>query len=114
MNDYIVMQASREIGIQILLARRAFRNIEIKSESDHLAALSSMHSFLTHCANISKLLWSPPARRGHKNIKSILGTNLAQKIGVKDTDFPLLQLRDSRDHFDHFDERLVEWIEKYY
>ena len=79
MDDYIVMQASREIGIQILLAKRAFKNIEIKSEHDHLAALSSMHSFLTHCANISKLLWSSPPRRGHNNIKSVLGVDLCRK-----------------------------------
>ena len=56
---YIALQAQREIGVQILFALAAFENISKKGEDDAIITFSSIHSFLTHCANISKLLYSP-------------------------------------------------------
>ncbi|HEX7724132.1 MAG TPA: hypothetical protein VF438_00100 [Candidatus Paceibacterota bacterium] len=112
MQDYLVIQAKREVGIQALYALRASQNIYVKSEKDKPFVMSSVHSLLTHCANISKLLWSPLPRKGNKNIKSILGVDLAEALGIKETDFPLIRSRIFRDSLDHFDERLVEWIEK--
>ena len=58
MNDYITIQAEREVVIQILFALAAFKNITKKGECNAIETFSSIHSYLTHCANISRLLWS--------------------------------------------------------
>jgi hypothetical protein len=112
MKDYIQLQAKREVGVQILFALQAFSNITEKGEGNALMTFSSIHSFLTHAANISKLLWSGNPPSGKKNLKTILGSDLADVLGIGP--FPLLKDKGFRDDLDHYDERLVAWIESVY
>lgn len=110
--NYVQMQAKREVATQILFALKTYENINIKGNGGVLLTFSSIHSFLTHSANISKLLWSGKPWAKNKNIKSILGSDLGDVLGV--IDFPLLKDKSFRDDLDHYDERLVEWIEEVY
>lgn len=112
MRDYIQMQAKREVGIQILFALQAFSNITEKGEGNALMTFSSIHSFLTHAANISKLLWAGNPPGGKKNVKTIIGSDLADVLGIQP--LPLLRDKGFRDDLDHYDERLVAWIESVY
>lgn len=105
---YITLQAQREIGTQILFALAAFKNITKKGKRNDIRTHSSIHSFLTHSANISKLLWSPPAKRGETNVQMEIGDDLAIVLGVPK--LPLLKNRDLRNDLDHYDVRLVSWI----
>lgn len=112
MKDYIIIQAKREIGIQIIFALKAFQNISVKGEGEMLTTFSSIHSFLTHCANISKLLWSVPSRIKKGSIKDALGANLADELKI--TTLPLLKDKTFRDDLDYYDERMVNWIKRFY
>lgn len=104
-NTYIVIQAQREIGVQINFALAAFNNITKKGEGNAITTHSSIHSFLTHCANISKLLWS-------EVIKIEIGKDIVEVIGAPS--LPLLKDRTFRNDLDHYDERLVSWIKDEY
>jgi len=108
---YIAIQAQREIEVQILFALATFKNITKKGEGNVITTFSSIHSFLTHCANISRLLWSPKKNR-NPNIKDEIGNDLA--VLLKIPELPLLQNRKFRDDLDHYDERLVNWIKNAY
>lgn len=109
MKEYIVLQAQREICTQIIFALAAYDNITKKAEIDRVTIHSSIHSFLTHCSNISRLLWSS-ARRG--SIKSEICCDLASVLEIPN--LPLLADRDLRNDLDHYDERLVSWIKEAY
>ncbi len=109
MKEYIVLQAQREICTQIIFALAAYGNITKKAETDRVTIHSSIHSFLTHCSNISRLLWSPT---DHESIKHEIGDDLASVLGVPH--LPLLANRDLRNDLDHYEERLVRWIKKAY
>lgn len=105
MSAYILMQAKREVGVQICFALAAFENITKKGEGDIIIAFSSIHSFLTHCANVGKLLWST-------EIRTETGQDLATHLGT--TGLSLLKDRSFRNDLDHYDERLVCWIKAEY
>ena len=111
LQNYIVMQAQREIGVQILFALAAFENITKKGEGNIILAFSSIHSFLTHCANISKLLWSPP-KATSGTVRAEIGQDLADAINVPA--FTLLKDKSFRDDLDHYDERMLRWIKEEY
>lgn len=78
----------------------------------------SIHSFLTHAAGVSRLLWPTPPRkrrgeapathrrrRSHsetrgRELRNVLGV-LNEEIGAR---------RTLRDHLEHFDERIDNWV----
>jgi hypothetical protein len=67
------------------------------------------HGFLTHAANLSKLLW-PGAVRGDatfKNEVSSRGRLLRSELSIPQG--LLIESRKFRDHLEHFDERLHSW-----
>ena len=111
LQNYVAMQAQREIGVQVLFALAAFENITKKGEGNIILTFSSIHSFLTHCANISKLLWSPP-KATSGTIRSEIGQDLADAIGTPV--LPLLKDKSFRDDLDHYDERMLRWIKEEY
>lgn len=108
---YLGFQALREIDLQIRFALTAFENITKKGEGDLITTFSSIHSFLTHCANISRLLWSP-ASNHNSSIKKELGDDLSALLNIPT--LSLLKNRKFRDDLDHYDERLIEWIKNAY
>lgn len=64
----------------------------------------SIHSFLTHASNVSRLLWPP----GSSRVREERGEILRRALNIADGDHPLKSRR-LRDHLEHFDERLDDW-----
>jgi len=101
--DLWIEMSIREIWTQCHFAGISFNNINPKAKRASDAVFSSIHSFLSHCALVSKLLKAqddsdPP-------------TVIYQILGVSDTS--VIHNRTFRDHLDHYCERLKRWIEKY-
>lgn len=94
----------------------------------------SIHSFLTHASNISRILWPASPRRERRKrgvskwlaaIATLFGrtsgpspdfafrmeraTLLRTALGLPDDEHPLKSRR-IRDHLEHFDERLDDWV----
>lgn len=107
---YISLQAQREICTQILFALSAHSNITIKGEGNAITTFSSIHSFLTHSANISKLLWPNPG--APISVRTEIRQDLGDALGAPD--LPLLKDTSFRNDLDHYDERMVTWIKDEY
>lgn len=87
----------------------------------HAEHFRTVHSFLTHISNVSRLIW-PPAFTGKKKVcrcKAELSpcnhcvartraADLQAALGLEGQDHPLKN-RTLRDHLEHFDERLDNW-----
>ena len=67
----------------------------------------ALHSFLTHCANISRLLF-PGQRRNNQTRRR--GKMLCDALDV-DENSPIAD-RSLRDHLEHYDERLDRWARR--
>ncbi len=86
----------------------------------HQEIFRTLHSFLTHASNVSRLLWpAPPRRQRHetkkdydvrclKIFKLVRGADLRSALGLPEHGH-VLKSRKLRDHLEHFDERLDEW-----
>lgn len=95
----------REVGIRAIstectFAETAFRNIDRKAQADNDMLFSSIHSFLSHCANVSKLLRSSYLVVNGQTIEQVLA--VSEQSEIHDRWF--------RNSLDHYDERLAEWI----
>jgi hypothetical protein len=89
----------------------------------HSEHFRSAHSFLTHCSNISKLLWPPKIQEKTKpkacecrecklcrsRFAQHRALTLRKAIGLDGKKEHVLQDRTLRDHLEHFDERLDKW-----
>ena len=85
----------------------------------HQEVFRSVHSFLTHASNVSRLLWPAPPRRkkGEADAayrlrcdsipKVSRGAQLRSVVGLPQEH--VLRSRKLRDHLEHFDERLDHW-----
>jgi len=93
-----------EIFTQCRYTEVAYLNISKKSEYGIEATFSSIHSFLSHCAMVSKLLWSSELAKNSKNktIAKILEVSGNSKI----------KSRKFRNILEHFDIYLVKWYMK--
>jgi len=100
--DFWVEMAVREIWTQAKFARIAFNNINIKKVESNDILFSSIHSFLSHAANMSKLLKSKD-NISRKTIGDVLSISKSS----------IIHNRDFRNHLEHYDERLKNWIDKY-
>lgn len=80
----------------------------------------SIHSFLTHLSNVSRLFWPglPQRKRYEQNdaykarcrLIQERGHGLRAPLGLPERHHPL-KGRSLRDHLEHFDERLDDWQE---
>ena len=93
----------REIWTQSHFAEIAFRNIDLKTGQGTDGVFSSIHSFLSHCANVSKMLAAKDNVRPPKSIGQILRVSASSVI----------HKRAFRNHLEHYDERLKKWIQRY-
>lgn len=98
--DLWVEMSIREIWTQTHFAEITFSHISPKSVSGNDAVFSSIHSFLSHCAIVSKMLQATDDSNPPKSIGDVLG--------VADTS--LIHQRVFRNHLEHYDERLKQWI----
>jgi hypothetical protein len=89
------------------------------SQAAQTEVFRSLHSFLAHASNASRILWPPSARRRKGESDGIFkmrrarteerGRTLRNTVGLDDG--TPLKDRTLRDHLEHFDERIAEWDE---
>lgn len=96
--EFWVEMSIREIGTQAHFAGLAFKNLDPKAIEGTDSVFSSIHSFLSHCAMISKLL---KAQGDSVEIGAVLGIPHTSPI----------HNREFRNHLEHYDERLKAWIQ---
>ncbi|MFA5107688.1 MAG: hypothetical protein WC497_05185 [Patescibacteria group bacterium] len=93
-----------EVLNQTQYAIVAYNNINFKGKINNNIIFSSIHSYLTHCSMISKLLWSSELSNNvlSKSLATILG--ISEDINLKSYKF--------RNILEHYDEYLKEWIDR--
>ncbi len=98
--DFWIEMSIREIWTQAHFAQISFNNIDSKATLTTDLVFSSIHSFLSHCANVSKLLKA----ENDELPKIIIGDiiSVPKKSVIHDRTF--------RNHLEHYDERLKKWI----
>jgi hypothetical protein len=89
----------REVWTQSHFAELAYNNLDLKANTNTDGVFSSIHSFLSHCSMISKML---KAEADSLTIGDVL----------KVPDSSEIHNRRFRNHLEHYDERLLEWIRK--
>lgn len=100
--DYWVEMSIREVWTQSHFAQIAYGHIDPKASSGTDLVFSSIHSFLSHSAMVSKMLLAKSDDLSSKTIGDIL-TIPATSI---------VHYRKFRNHLEHYDERLKKWITK--
>lgn len=100
--DFWVEMSIREIWTQAHFAEIAYRNIDPKAIKGTDAVFSSIHSFLSHCANVSKMLVADDGKNPPKTIGGILKVS-------KNSD---IHNRKFRNHLEHYDKQLKKWIKE--
>ncbi len=101
--DLWVEMSVSEISSQAEFAEIAYSHIDPKAANGNAAVFSSVHSFLSHCAIISKMLKANDDSNPPKSIGDILG--------ISDTS--LIHRRKFRNNLEHYDKELKEWIKKF-
>ncbi|KKR47001.1 MAG: hypothetical protein UT90_C0007G0004 [Parcubacteria group bacterium GW2011_GWA1_40_21] len=97
--DLWVEMSIREIWTQAHFAEIAYSHIDPKAATGNDAVFSSIHSFLSHCAMVSKMLsanYDTTTPRTIENVLVISSTTVHTKT--------------FRNHLEHYDERLRRWI----
>ena len=103
-NDLLIEMAIREISTQCTFAEVAYKNVIKKGSSSSGLVFTSIHSFLTHCANVSKFLWS------EELAKNIEKNKIAEILDVPDS--LEIKKRSFRNKLEHYDEHLQKWVKK--
>ena len=103
--DVWIELSIREISTQCHFAELAFKNIYPKAQLGTDAVFTSIHSFLSHCAMVSKMLMADDqvSVQEKKSIGDILEISNTSPI----------HNRKFRNHLEHYDERLKKWIQQY-
>ena len=105
--DWWIEMSVREICTQTHFAGLAFANIIANTTSKRGPSTDivymCIHSFLSHCANVSKMLRANDGGKPPKSIGDILGISCNS----------LIHQRKFRNHLEHYDERLKNWIKKF-
>lgn len=122
--DLWIEMSIREIWTQAHFAEIAYSHIDPKAANGNDAVFSSIHSFLSHCAMVSKMLMANdyPERKGLLKIfaEYLIKLELLKKqktiaigsiLGIKESS--IIHKRKFRNHLEHYDERLKKWIRKY-
>jgi len=98
--DLWVEMSIREIWTQAHFAEIAYSHVDPKATCGNDAVFSSIHSFLSHCAIVSKMLSAKYDNNAPHAIGDILGVLSSSIIHTKTF----------RNHLEHYDERLRRWI----
>ena len=103
LRDYWIEMSIREISTQAKFAGLAFQNLDPKAIQGPDAVFSSIHSFLSHCTMISKMLKACEVVPDTNNIEQILGID----------EHSVIHNRVFRNHLEHYDDRLRRWIGRF-
>ena len=134
--DFWIEMSIREIWTQSHFAEIAFRNIDPKVAKGTDGVFSSIHSFLSHCANVSKMLKAieqPSSKNlGDFTLRELYKTpgrffsviwskmfnatgpppmSIGDILGVPDSS--VVHKRGFRNNLEHYDSRLKAWIRRY-
>lgn len=101
--DLWVEMSIREIWTQAHFAEIAYTHIDPKATNGNDAVFSSIHSFLSHCAMVSKILAATDDGNPPKSIGDVLKVQSTSVV----------HQRIFRNHLEHYDERLKEWIRQF-
>jgi hypothetical protein len=93
----------REISTQAHFAEISFHHISPKAEVGTDLVFSSIHSFLSHCTVVSKMLKARDDSDSETSIGGILGISEESAI----------HKREFRNNLEHYDERLKRWIRQH-
>lgn len=121
--DFWIEMSIREIWTQAHFAELAYQNIDPKAQHDTDAVFSSIHSFLSHCAMVSKLLKAKDRKDRKlswllKAINSLFlkigfykkPISIGSVLGILDSS--IVHKRRFRNYLEHYDEELKKWIRK--
>jgi hypothetical protein len=98
--DVWIEMSIREISTQAHFADVAYGHLDPKADAGTDAVFSSIHSFLSRCAMVSKMLMAHDDSSSPVTIGGLLGV-------ASDS---LIHERAFRNHLEHYDERLRKWI----
>lgn len=101
--DLWVEMSIREIWTQAHFAEIAYLHIDPKATNNTDAVFSSIHSFLSHCAMVSKMLKATD--------EEIPPTSIGNVLGI--SDMSLIHQRKFRNNLEHYDKELKKWIKQY-
>ena len=101
--DLWVEMSIREISTQAHFADIAYSHLDPKAIVGTDVVFSSIHSFLSHCAMVSKMLKADDGSTPTKTIGDVLGVAAGSSI----------HQRTFRNHLEHYDERLQLWINQF-
>ena len=99
--DFWIEMSIRETWTQAHFAGLAFSNIDRKTVGGTDGVFSSIHSFLSHCAMVSKML-----KANYQNDSESIG-----KI-LEITNNSPIHNRKFRNFLEHYDKELKRWIKK--
>ena len=134
--DFWIEMSIREVWTQCHFAELAFQNIDAKSAKGKDGVFSSIHSFLSHCANVSKMLKATdtpvPKSIGDFTLREVCKEPVSffsaicskmfkatgpspKSIGdiLRVPHSSLIHSRTFRNNLEHYDSRLKQWIRKY-
>jgi hypothetical protein len=98
--DFWIEMSIREIWTQAHFAEISYKNIDIKAAANIDVVFSSIHSFLSHCVMVSKLLKSRDEKS--RSIGDILNVSESS----------IIHNRKFRNNLEHYDKELRRWIRK--
>ncbi|MCX6013292.1 MAG: hypothetical protein NTV30_07780 [Chloroflexi bacterium] len=102
-NDLWFEMSVREVWTQAHFAEIAYKRINIKAQSVVDTVFSSIHSFLSHCAMISKMLKAKDDGNPPHTVGGILGV----------LDSSIIHTRNFRNGLEHYDRELKVWIKRF-
>lgn len=129
LRDKWIEMAIREVWTECQFAQVSLSNIDLKAAPNTDVVFTSIHSFLSHCANASKLLdakeWPDEALKNSRVgslINTVLralgfkrgrgGKTIGEILGVSKT-LVIHKRRWFRNSLEHYDERLWTWLKTY-
>lgn len=100
--EFWIEMSIREIWTQAHYAETAYGNINLKAINVIDAVFSSIHSFLSHCAIVSKMLKAKYTDNSSTTIGDVLGISSLSPI----------HKRKFRNSLEHYDKELKKWIKE--
>jgi hypothetical protein len=105
------INAYQYLHIQLRLHSSGTRNEQLLDPRQEI--FRTIHSFLTHTGNMSRLLWPGkpgpgPERKARKHRMDSRALHLRHALGLPDQGHPL-ESREVRNYLEHFDEDLDTW-----
>ncbi len=98
--DFWIEMSIKEIWTQAHFAELAYKNINPKAIHPTDAVFSSIHSFLSHCAMVSKMLKAKFDQNSTTSIGDVLVISVTS----------IIHNRKFRNSLEHYDRELKKWI----